>query len=166
MEKIMYNDFAKEALRALSKGVFLSVSDNGEDNIMTIAWGSIGFMWNKPVFMVMVRYSRHTYQLIEKAGEFAVSIPLKNDLSKQLVYCGSKSGRDCNKWKDLGLTKVAAEQVKTPLVGECELHYTCKIIGRQEVTDKTIMPHTVETFYSQNDYHVIYYGEIVGTYLK
>lgn len=162
----MYNDYAKEVVEVLAKGAFLNVRAEKEDNTMTIAWGTIGFMWGRPVFMVMVRYSRHTYSLIEKADCFTVSVPLHGQLKKELGYCGSQSGRDCNKWQDLNLTKLEAHRVDAPLIGECDLHYECKIISKQEVTSSTIMPDMVTTFYNNNDYHVLYYGEIVGTYLK
>ncbi len=166
MKEVMYNDYAKEALEALTKGAFLNVAAENLDNTMTIAWGSIGFMWGKPIFMAMVRYSRHTYQLIEKADCFTVSIPLQGQMKKELGYCGSQSGRDCDKWRDLGLTKLQAHRVNAPLVGECDLHYECKIISRQEVTAQSIMPEMQSAFYNNDDYHVLYYGEIVGTYLK
>jgi len=166
MKEVMYNEYAKEVLEALPKGAFLNVSDGNEDNTMTIGWGSIGTMWNRPVFIIMVRYSRYTYQLIEQANCFTVSIPFTAHLKKELAYCGSKSGRDCDKWQDLGLTKLKANKVNAPLVGECDLHYACKIIGRQEVTSQAIMPDMVTTFYNDDNYHVLYYGEIVGTYLK
>lgn len=166
MKEVMYNDYAKEFLEALSKGAFLNVADGQEDNTMTIGWGTLGFMWGKPILMVMVRYSRHTFKLIENADCFTVSVPLNDGLKKELGYCGSKSGRDCDKWNDLNLTKVKGHKVSAPLVGECDLHYECKIISRQEVTNQTIMPEMVTAFYNNNDYHVLYYGEIVGTYLK
>lgn len=166
MKEVMYNDYAKEALESLGKGVFLNVAAGNKDNTMTIGWGSIGFMWGKPIFMVMVRYSRHTYQLIKNADCFTVSIPLQGQLRKELAYCGSKSGRDCDKWQDLGLTKLKATHVDAPLVGECDLHYECKIISKQEVTASSIMPDMVTTFYNNDDYHELYYGEILGTYLK
>ncbi len=166
MKEVMYNKYAKEALEALSKGAFLNVRSAQEDNTMTIAWGSIGFMWGKPIFMVMVRYSRHTYQLIEQADCFTVSIPLQGQLKKELGHCGSQSGRDCNKWQELNLSKLEAHQVNAPLVGECDLHYECKIISKQEVTTSSVTSDMVTTFYNTNDYHVLYYGEIVGTYLK
>lgn len=166
MKEVMYNDYAKEVIEAFPKGVFLNVSDGTQDNTMTIGWGTLGFMWGKPILMVMVRYSRHTYKLIEASDCFTVSVPLKGQLKKELGYCGSKSGRDCDKWKDLNLTKIQAQKVNAPLVGECDLHYECKIISRQEVMSKMIMPDMVTTFYNHDDYHVLYYGEIVGTYLK
>lgn len=82
IERIRYNQFATEALKQLEKGAFLTVKDEEEINTMTIAWGSISYIWNKPIFMVAVRYSRHTYNLIENAKEFTVSIPISGNLKR------------------------------------------------------------------------------------
>lgn len=70
---------------------------------MTIGWGNVGIVWGKPIFMVAVRYSRYTYDLIEKAKDFTVSIPLKNNLKKELTYCGTYSGKDVDKFKECNL---------------------------------------------------------------
>lgn len=166
MKEVMYNEYAKEALEQLQKGAFLNLRANDKDNTMTIGWGSIGFMWGRPILMVMVRYSRYSYELIERTDCFTVSIPLMGQLKKELGYCGSKSGRDCNKWQDLNLTKLNAQKVNAPLVGECDLHYECKILSKQQVSSTNITPDMVTTFYHNDDYHVLYYAEIVGTYLK
>lgn len=80
---VAYNEYAKETIEILSKGAFLTTTVDGVINTMTIAWGSLGFMWGKPIFTAMVRPSRFTYELLEKSGEFTVSIPFK-DMSKAL----------------------------------------------------------------------------------
>jgi len=166
MKEVMYNEYAKEALEALSKGAFLSVSHEGKDNLMTIAWGNIGFMWKKPIFTVMVRYSRYTYDLIEKSDCFTVSIPLKADMKEALKICGSLSGRDHDKWEKTNLTKVSAKNTKAPLVGECDLHYECRIIGKTALTSDMLEQSVKDKCYTKGDYHVLYYGEIVATYVK
>ena len=166
MKEVMYNGYAKEMLDAFPKGVFLNVSDGQRDNTMTIGWGSIGFMWKKPILMVMVRHSRYTYELIEKADSFTVSVPLYTDLKKELGICGSKSGRDMDKFQAAGLTKLKANKVSAPLVGECDLHFECKIVGKQKLTQEVLLPDIDKTWYSDGDYHTLYYGEIVGTYTK
>lgn len=70
---------------------------------MTIGWGGITFFWGKPIFIVPVRQSRYTFQLIDKAQEFTVSVPLEVDMRKALAYCGKNSGRDVNKYNEIGL---------------------------------------------------------------
>ncbi|MHC1750213.1 MAG: flavin reductase family protein [Cellulosilyticaceae bacterium] len=166
MKEVMYNEYAKEVLEALPKGAFLNVSDGTIENTMTIAWGNIGFMWRKPVITIMVRYSRYTYELLEKSDCFTLSIPLKANLKDALKYCGSVSGRDHDKWQGAGLTKVKAHLVNAPLVDECDLHYECKIIGKMPLVENALESDINSAFYANGDYHVLYYGEILGTYVK
>lgn len=165
INKIKFNEYSTEALEQLRKGAFLTVKDENEVNTMTIGWGSISVVWNKPIFMVAVRYSRHTYNLIEKAKEFTVSIPLNNDLKKELAYCGSKSGRDVNKFEECNLTLLEGQKISTPVIEECELHYECKVVYQQAMEPATLDEGLKNRFYSNNDYHVLYFGEIVDSYL-
>ena len=165
IERIRYNQFATEALKQLEKGAFLTVKDEEEINTMTIAWGSISYIWNKPIFMVAVRYSRHTYNLIENAKEFTVSIPISVNLKKELAYCGTKSGKDVNKFEACKLTPIKGQKISTPIIGECELHYECKVTYQQAMEPANLDENIKKRNYSNNDYHVLYFGEIVDTYL-
>lgn len=165
IKKVKFNDYAKEALDQLSKGVFLTTKNNDTVNTMTIGWGSIGRIWNKPIFTVLVRYSRHTYTILEKSKEFTVSIPLNNDLKKELVYCGSNSGRDVDKFKEANLTLLDGQKISTPVVSDCELYYECKVVYQQSMEPATLDNGIKEKQYSDNDYHVLYFGEIVDSYI-
>lgn len=165
IKRIKFNEYSSEGLEQLRKGAFLTLKDGDEVNTMTIGWGSISVIWNKPIFMVAVRYSRHTYDLIEKAKEFTVSIPLANDLKKELAYCGSKSGRNVNKFQECNLTLLDGQKILTPVIEECELHYECKVVYQQAMEPATLEEELKNRFYSNNDYHVLYFGEIVDSYL-
>lgn len=166
VEKVDYNAYAKEALQQLPKGAFMNVRVGDELNTMTIGWGNIGFIWGKPVFTALVRYSRHTYQLVEQADEFTVSFPLNGQLKKALGFCGSKSGRDVNKFDELSLTAVDGKDVTSPMIDECDLHYECKVVFKQPMDPEKLQESIKGDCYPEDNYHVIYYGEIVGTYIK
>lgn len=166
MKKIAYDDYIQEATRALSKGAFLTVKSNDKVNTMTIGWGSIGYCWGKPVFMVMVRDSRYTYELIEKSDEFTVSIPLKGQLKEALKFCGTKSGRDYDKFSESSLSIQAGQDVNTPIIKGCDLHYECKIKFKQVMNPNNLDQKYNKDWYPQKDYHTLYFGEIVGTYLE
>lgn len=163
---IHYTDYSKEFINQLTKGAFLNVKSKDSINTMTIGWGNIGFIWGKPILAVMVRYSRHTYQLIEKSTEFTVSLPLKGQLKKELGFCGSQSGKDFNKFKECNLTPKNGKVIETPIIDECDLHYECKIVHKQAMEPGLLDGKINEKYYSNHDYHVIYYGEIVATYIK
>lgn len=161
-----FEEYAPQLLKQLKQGVFLAVRDGDGANIMTIGWGSIGFVWGRPVFTVLVRYSRYTYELIEKAGEFTVSVPLKNNLKKELAYCGSKSGRDVDKFAECGLTPEPGKIVSTPVVKECSLFYECKVVCKQAMQPAFVEEDIVGKFYQDSNYHVVYHGEIVASYIN
>lgn len=165
-EDVKYNDHLKEVLEQLPKGAFLTVKDGDKLNTMTIGWGTVGFIWQKPVFMIMVRQSRYTYQILENTREFTVSIPIKNNLKKELAFCGTKSGRDVDKFKECNLTPERGKVVETPIIGECDLHYECKIIYQQSMEPALAAPGIKKLAYPKGDYHGMYYGEIVACYLK
>lgn len=65
-KEIKFTEMSKEILEQLQKGAFLTVKSDDKVNTMTIAWGALGFMWYKPVFTAMVRYSRYTYELLRR----------------------------------------------------------------------------------------------------
>jgi len=84
VSKKSFEDYYDIVLKNISKGAFLTVASDERINTMTIGWGSLGHLWGKPIFMIMVRKSRYTYQLIEKSNEFTVTLPEDNDLKKEL----------------------------------------------------------------------------------
>ncbi len=165
MEELHYLDYIEEATEQLEKGAFLTTKANGEANTMTIGWGSIGYVWSKPIFTVLVRESRHTYQLIENSDEFTVSIPLTDKLKSALSFCGSKSGADYDKFQECDLTAQPGQEVDVPIIGECELHYECKIVFQQDMKKDNLIAEYQSNNYPSDDYHTIYYGEILTSYL-
>lgn len=165
MKEVKYNKYAKEALDGLTKGAFLNVTHQGKDNTMTIGWGSVGYVWRKPMFMVMVRYSRHTYDMLVGAGEFTVSIPFGDEFKKELLLCGKKSGRDVDKFQSCNFPRLRANKVNAPLISGCDLHYECKVVYKQVMEPAALDPEH-NKFYKNKDYHVLFYGEILGTYEK
>lgn len=165
IRRVDYNEYSREALEQLKKGAFLTVRDKDNTNTMTIGWGNIGFIWGKPIFIVMVRYSRHTYKLIESSKEFTISIPLKKNLKKELAYCGTYSGRDVDKFKECNLNLVDSQNISTPIIGECELQYECKVVYQQAMEPGTLDEEIKNKNYSNGDYHIMYFGEILDSYI-
>lgn len=163
-----------DALKSMEKrGAFLTVKDNdGKINTMTIGWGNIGYEWSRPMFIVLVRESRYTHSLLENAEDFTVSIPLDNEMNKELGFCGSKSGRDLDKFEECNLTMVDSKMVKSPAIGNCQMIYECKIVYKDhldlEFLDEDIKNEWYNEedskWYKPGDCHTIYYGEIVNCY--
>lgn len=164
MKKIRYNELTTEMLKQLEVGAFLTVKNDNKVNTMTIGWGSIGYIWNRPIFTVLVRYSRFTHELLENTDEFTVSVPTKNNLSKALGICGTQSGRNLDKIQAADLTLQESMALETPIIKDCDLHFECKIIHKQSMEPGLLNENIKKEKYSDNDYHVIYYGEIVESY--
>ncbi len=162
---LAFNEYADKMFDQLQKGAFITTKKGKKVNTMTIAWGGINFVWSKPVFIAYVRYTRDTYQMIESTDEFTISVPLNKDLDKELSYCGSKSGRDYDKIKECNLSLRDSRVIKTPILDDCELHYECKVIYKQAMEPGNIIQSVKDRYYKTNDYHVIYYGEIVDSYI-
>ncbi|WP_138203178.1 flavin reductase family protein [Haloimpatiens lingqiaonensis] len=164
----------EEALKKLQhKGAFLTVRDRDENtNTMTIGWGNIGYEWGRPVFIVLVRESRHTHKLLENAEDFTVSIPMDDSMKKSMGFCGSKSGRDYDKFKECNLIMKESNKVKSPSIENCGMIYECKIIYKHKM-DINLLDEDIKSkwykeedskWYTPGDVHTIYYGEILDCY--
>jgi len=163
MKDIDYNKAAGDSIGKIKKGAFLTVKSGDNLNIMTIGWATFGFIWNKPIMMVAVRPTRHTFGIIEKAGEFTVTIPAGN-MGKEIAFCGSKSGRDVDKFKMCNLETMNAERTTSPVVKTAGLHYECRIVYKSAMDPAHLDRDYDSTFYPQKDYHTLYFGEILACY--
>ncbi len=162
LSEIAYTDNLGHTLAQLGKhGLLLNTVDaDGRPNTMTIGWGTVGIIWSKPIFVVLVRPSRFTFGNIEAVPEFVVSVP-GDDMHETCLYCGTESGRDVDKFADRGLTAVGAATVAAPLIAQCVRHYECKVVHRNDVTDAEITAEIRSGAYSGGDLHRLYYGEIL-----
>lgn len=164
--QVSYNTYAPQVMDQLQKsGAFLTVRSADVVNTMTIGWGAIGRVWNLPVFTVLVRHNRYTYQLIKDNDSFSVSIPLDASLDSQLSFCGSKSGRDINKFKECQLGLLSAQAIATPVIAQCPLHYECAIIYRQPMELAALDPAVRDICYQGSPAHTFFYGKILASYL-
>lgn len=174
-KKIDVYEHMGEILKGVKSGVLVTGKDENKINSMTISWGMVGIEWGKPVFVTFIRESRFTRSLIEKNGEFTVNIPIDESAKKILAFCGSKSGRDVDKAKELGLTYEDPETISVPGIRELPLTLECKVIYKQTQDISAMTEENREKFYPQNvdstftgsnrDTHVAYYGEIVNAYI-
>ena len=158
-------DYADDICKAMKKGILLTTKVDDKVNTMTIGWGTMGIEWGRPMFVAYVRESRYTHEMIEKCGEFTVNIPFGSVDTKILSVCGTKSGRDMDKIKELGLTLVEPENISVPGIKELPLTLECKVLYRMEQTLDTIPKDIIEKYYPNGDFHYAYYGQIVGAYI-
>jgi flavin reductase (DIM6/NTAB) family NADH-FMN oxidoreductase RutF len=152
----------EEVMKRIKEGAFLTVKAGDALNTMTIGWATLGIAWRKPVMMVMVRDSRHTFSLIEKAADFTVSVPT-GDMKKEIALCGTKSGRDLDKFKASGLKTVASRQVASPIIQVPGIHFECRIVYKNPI-DPAHLSRAYDPLYPEKDYHTLYFGEIQACY--
>ena len=158
-------DYAGDICKAMKKGILLTTKADDKVNTMTIGWGTMGVEWGRPIFVAYVRGSRHTHQMIEKSGEFTVNTPMGEFDSKILGVCGTKSGRDMDKIKELNLTLEEPLNCGVPGIKELPLTLECKVLYRMEQTLDTIPKDILDRYYPNGDHHYAYYAEIVGAYI-
>ena len=164
MKQMNYNDILGIMNEKLADGgVFLNVGGD-KPNTMTIGWAYMGTSWRRNIFIAMVRPQRHTFDILEKIGEFTVSIPTKNPLRAQLGFAGTASGRDVDKFDGHGLTAVPGKQVAAPIIGECGLHIECKVVSKQFLSGDNMIDAVKDRNYPEKDYHMLYFGEVVECY--
>jgi flavin reductase (DIM6/NTAB) family NADH-FMN oxidoreductase RutF len=106
--------------------VMVSCQRQGEKpNIITVAWtGTI--CTNPAMVYISVRPERFSYDIIKETGEFVINLS-SEDLVKAVDYCGVKSGRNVDKFKDMQLTPVAGNIVKAPLIKEAPVNIECRV---------------------------------------
>ncbi|WP_022747632.1 flavin reductase family protein [Lachnobacterium bovis] len=112
--------------------VMVSVADKeGNANILTVAWAGT-ICTNPPMLSISVRPERYSYHMIKETNEFVVNLTTK-DLVKETDFCGVKSGKDVDKFKELGLTKSKMEHVSAPGIAESPVNIECKVRKVEEL---------------------------------
>ncbi|MBN1343617.1 MAG: flavin reductase family protein [Phycisphaerae bacterium] len=162
---IPYTDYFTEVVKTMTGTGLLLVSKDGNDrpNAMTIGWGTIGAIWGKPMWVILVRPSRYTYQCIEKTGDFTINVPPPG-LKEAVTFCGTKSGRDYDKFSTCKLTAVPGRAVNAPIIGECVVNYECRVVHHNDVLPSELVGAIQNSAYKDGDYHRVYFGEILEAY--
>lgn len=106
--------------------VMVSAADKeGRDDIITVAWAGT-VCTNPPMVSISIRPERCSYHMIRETGEFVINLTTE-ELAFATDYCGVKSGRDVDKFKETGLTREKAEKVKAPMIAEAPVSIECKV---------------------------------------
>lgn len=143
----------------------VTAGDKDSFNTMTVSWGALGAMWNKPVAMVFLRPQRYTKEFVDKCETFTMSF-FPKECKKALSLLGSKSGRDSDKVNESGLTPAFIDGTVT--FEEAEITLICRrLFGPQQLDPSAFAVTGMDAeFYPDKDYHSLYFGEIVKTLVK
>lgn len=163
MQTIDVKDFTAKIHTIWDKGWFLLSAGNyseGKYNSMTISWGWMGNIWNKPVVQVLVRPTRYTYSFMESNPDFTICA-FSEQYRKALNLLGAKSGRDGDKIKESGLTPCRSTLVTAPSYIEANLVIECRKIYSDILKPQGFIDKSIDKHYPLGDYHKVYYGEIL-----
>ena len=137
----------------------LITSGNEENfNTMTASWGGLGVLWNKKVAFSFVRPQRYTFEFMEENELFTLSF-FDAKHKDALRLCGRKSGRDCDKVKEAGLTPFFEDN--THCFEEAKMVLVCKKIYSQFISPECMIDKSLEKNYENKDYHKMFIGEIL-----
>ena len=134
--------------------VLVSCADSeGKPNVFTVAW--TGTICSDPAMVyISVRPERYSHEILEAAGEFVINLTTAK-LAKSVDYCGVKSGRDVDKFKECGLTPVPSGHVSAPSIKESPASIECKIeriehLGSHDMMIAKVLGVSVDEKYIDN----------------
>ena len=136
--------------------VTAGTSDNF--NTMTISWGGLGTIWNKPVATVYVKPIRYTHSFLDSNEYFTVSF-YDEKYRKDLGVLGTLSGRDGDKVAKTALTPVTVGESIS--FKEAKMTLLCKKIYRQDLITDTMPQEAIDKYYIDEAPHTMFIGEVV-----
>ncbi len=139
--------------------MLITAGNEEKHNTMTASWGGVGVLWNKPAATVYIRPQRYTLGFVEENEYYSLCF-FGEEHRAALNLCGKKSGRDCDKEKETGLTPVFDRQA--PYYQQARLVMICRKLYRQDMTEEAFLDKEVlERNYPGRDLHRMFIGEIV-----
>ena len=160
IEELSFNPFTKIS----KEWMLITAGDEEKHNTMTASWGGVGIMWGMNVATAYIRPQRYTKEFVDAEDMFTLSF-FKEDYRKALNLCGSKSGRDCDKDKEAGLTPYYTDG--TTAYEEADLIFVCRKLYAQEMKPECFtVDGPDEKWYPGKDYHTMYMGEIVKVLVR
>ncbi len=167
-------DFKELAATELKDNVFdligkqwmlVTAGNKDKFNTMTASWGAMGILFNKPVAIIFIRPQRYTFEFLEAEKEFTLTV-LPEQYRDALMICGRKSGKDCDKVAEAGLTAVETEKgnmafAEGKLVMECK-----KIYGNFFDPKGFFNSEIITQNFPNNDFHKVYIAEIEKVWVK
>ncbi len=138
----------------------LLVAGSEHPNPMTVSWGGLGTLWDRPVATVYVRPTRFTFSLLGAEPFFTLNF-LPDPYRAALDLCGSTSGRDTDKWREANLRRVPGETVPVPRVAEAELALECRVLATLDFDPARFLEPAIQELYPKKDYHRVFLGEVL-----
>jgi flavin reductase (DIM6/NTAB) family NADH-FMN oxidoreductase RutF len=110
--------------------------EEGRPNLIPLGW-SMQTSFSPPMIAISVGKTRYSHKLIRKTKEFVLTFP-GIDMEEEILFCGTHSGREIDKIKELKLKTLPAETVKPPLIEKAMVNMECRVTGSLDTGDHTI----------------------------
>lgn len=123
----------------------VTISRNNVPNIITLGW-SMPTSFQPPMVAISIGHSRYSYELLMEVPEFVLCFPSLQQ-EDAVIYCGTHSGRQHNKFKETGLLQMASKYVKPPIITNSVAAFECKVSGIFKTGDHTIFAGEILTAY-------------------
>ncbi|PID92745.1 MAG: flavin reductase [Bacteroidetes bacterium] len=144
--------------------MLLTAGQAGNYNTMTASWGHMGILWNQPVAIAYVRPQRHTFGFMERFPGFSLSF-FTEEYRSALQFCGSHSGRDCDKAAETGLTPLETDKGNIAF-SEARLIMECRTVYVDDLKRENFrLAEVPEKHYAKGDFHRIYMAEILQAHI-
>jgi len=140
--------------------MLVTAGDIKSFNMMTASWGGLGVLWSKNVCFIFIRPSRYTYGFIEKSNTYTLSF-FEPKYKHVLNLCGTKSGRDCDKVKETGISPAETKSGSIYFT-EARLVIECKKIYYQDLEPANFLEPDISANYPEKDYHRMFVGEVIS----
>ena len=142
-----------------STGIFVTCGLT-EPNLMVTHWGTLGKYWGRDVFILPIRSTKYSYQIVTKTKSFALNVPAR-DMRTEIALCDTISGFKVNKFETLGLHPKRARRIEAYVLGECGLIVECNVLAI--IPPEGIQPQ-VDGLFTQKRPHTLFVGEIADCY--
>lgn len=167
LKRISPNELTLRPFYTLDKQwALLTAGDRARFNTMTVSWGGLGTLWNKPVATVYVRPQRYTYEFTERSEYFTLSF-FGGNFMDDLQYLGSHSGRDGNKLSKTCLTPAFDAETAAPYIAEASCVLVLRKLYHDDIKPERFDDSSIiDSVYPAHDFHRVYICEVIAAYAK
>ncbi len=158
VSELSFNPFDKIG----KEWMLISAGNESAYNTMTASWGFMGFMWRKYVIEAVIRPERYTMKFVEENELFTLSF-FDEEYRSALSFCGSHSGRDCDKAKETGLTPMFTDG--TVAFDQASMVFVCRKLYSQDMKLENLN-EDLRFLYNDGQMHRAYIGEIVKVLVR
>lgn len=107
-------------------------------NVMTLSWQTPVNSAGPCLILLAISHIRYSYELIRQNRELVINVP-GEQLLEQAHFVGTVTGRRRNKFKESGLTPIAADMVEPPWIDECAAHLECRVVQIFEMSTHDLL---------------------------